>query len=33
MGWPRTVTVTVGGVDHTGEAIDSVYLQRGRRSY
>jgi len=33
MGWPRTVTVTVGGVDHTAEAIDSVYLQRGRRSY
>jgi len=33
MGWPRTVTVTVDGVDHTGEAIDSVYIQRGRRSY
>jgi len=33
MGWPRTVTVTIDGVDHTAEAIDSVFIQRGRRSY
>jgi len=33
MGWPRAVTVTIAGVDHTSETIDSVYIQRGRRSY
>ena len=33
MGWPRTVTVTIDGVAHTTEAIDSVFVQRGRRSY
>jgi len=33
MGWPRAVTVTIGGTDHTAETIDSVFVQRGRRSY
>lgn len=33
MGWPRAVTVTVDTVDHTAETIDSVFIQRGRRSY
>jgi len=31
--WPRTVTVTIGSVDHTAEAIDSVFVQRGRTTY
>ena len=33
MTWPRTVTVTIGSVDHTAEAIDSVFVQRGRTTY
>jgi hypothetical protein len=33
LSWPRQVTVTIGGTDHTAETIDSVFIQRGRRSY
>ena len=33
MGWPRAVTVTIDGTDHTAETIDSVFVQRGRRAY
>lgn len=33
MGWTQNVTLTVGGTDHTAEAIDSVFIQRGRTQY
>jgi len=33
MGWTQQVTVTVGTTDHTAEAIDSVFITRGRHSY
>jgi len=33
MGWTQQVTVTVGDTDHTAEAIESVYITRGRHSY
>jgi hypothetical protein len=33
MGWPRQVTVTVAGVNHTSETLDSVFIQRGRTTF
>jgi hypothetical protein len=33
MGWPRQVTVTVAGVNHTSETLDSVFVQRGRTTF
>jgi len=33
MGYTGNVTVTVAGTDHTAEAIDSVFVSRGRQTY
>jgi len=33
MGWPRTVTVTVGQTDYTSDVLDGVYIQRGRQDF
>ena len=33
MGWPRAVTVTIGGTDHTADTLDSVFIQRGRTAF
>ena len=33
MGWPRDITVTIDGTDHTSETLDGVYVQRGRPTY
>ena len=33
MGYTGNVTVTIDGTDHTAEAIDSVFISRGRQTY